>query len=82
LCDLRNYAKGLALCESESVLTSTNSEQVFLKPKILYSSVDFQPDQLSGLWQLIEEVVHGADDLGFVGTEDVVIGVGQSDNVS
>ena len=27
-------------------------------------------DRLSGLRQLVEEVVHGAEDLGFVGTED------------
>ena len=39
-------------------------------------------DKLSGLWQLVEEVVHGAEDLGFVGTEDVVIGVGQTDHLS
>jgi hypothetical protein len=31
-------------------------------------------DCLSGLWQLVEEVVHGAEDLGFVGMEDVVSG--------
>jgi hypothetical protein len=36
----------------------------------------------SGLRQLVEEVVHGADDLGFVGIEDVVIGVGQTDHLS
>jgi hypothetical protein len=34
------------------------------------------------LWQLVEEVVHGADDLGFIGIEDVVIGVGQTDHLS
>ena len=39
-------------------------------------------DRLSGLRQLVEEVVHGEEDLGFVGIEDVVIGVGQTDHLS
>jgi hypothetical protein len=38
-------------------------------------------DRLSGLWQLVEEVVHGAEDLGFVGIEDVVPGIGQTDHL-
>jgi hypothetical protein len=37
---------------------------------------------LSGLRQLAEEVVHGAQHFYFVGTEDVVIGVGQTDDLS
>jgi hypothetical protein len=39
-------------------------------------------DRLSGLRQLVEEAVHGAEDLSFVGIEDVVIGVGQTDHLS
>ena len=37
---------------------------------------------LSGLRQLVEEVVHGAEDFGLVGIEDVVIRVGQTDHLS
>jgi hypothetical protein len=36
---------------------------------------EFYGDQLSGLWPLVEEVVHDANDIDFVGTEDVVVGV-------
>ena len=32
--------------------------------------------------QLVEEVVHGAEHLGLVGIEEVVIGVGQTDHLS
>ena len=39
-------------------------------------------DSLSGLRQLVEEVVHGAEDLGFVGIEDIVTGVRQTDHLS
>ena len=36
----------------------------------------------SGSRQVVEEPVHGAEDLGFVGTVDVVIGVGHTDDLS
>jgi hypothetical protein len=36
----------------------------------------------SGSGQLIDELVHGGEDLGFVGTVDVVIGVGHTDDLS
>jgi hypothetical protein len=44
-------------------------------------SLNIPLDRLSGLRQLVEEVVHGAQYLGFVGTKDVVIGVGQTDDL-
>jgi hypothetical protein len=37
---------------------------------------------VSGLWQFVEEVIHGAKGLGFVGIEDGVIGVVQTNHLS
>jgi hypothetical protein len=45
-------------------------------PVFVSRSRVIQLDRLSGSGQLVEEVVHGAEDLGFVGIEHIVIGVG------
>lgn len=50
--------------------------------RCLYAPCVNAPGNFSVFRQLADEVVHGAEDLSFVGTEDVVIGVGQADYCS
>lgn len=52
------------------------------QPSFLSSFWAISPGSHSGLRQLVEEVVHDADDIGLVGTEDVVVGVRQTDHLS
>lgn len=50
--------------------------------RCLYAPFVNAPGNFSVFRQLADEVVHGAEDFSFVGTEDVVIGVGQADYCS
>ena len=59
---------------------------VVSRPAKLFLFKQFQSHSvtgnLSGLRQFVEETVHGAEYIGFVGIEDVVICVGQTDHLS
>jgi hypothetical protein len=60
------------------------SDYAALKPDAAVIGIDMgsASPRPSELRQLVEEVVHSAEDRGFIGTEDVVIGVGQTDHFS